>query len=228
MSFINELIQQKLQNEYAQPFSAIAITLDLPTMEPEDYLRMGDEHLNTISETESDEFIKSIVENLVPSPSESEDEHECDVPACDDFTTVSNLLFDADDDFSSSIKNDDYDSEVDMLILEEFLSNDSLSLPENESFDFDIPSSSRPPTKPPDDDLEILTVKVMGDISEHNVPIHRLLPTQPTLTSNQEKSPHLLSHQGFKAFHLSLESPMMIYRGNTPILDVPFLYFYPP
>nr|GFA83122.1 hypothetical protein [Tanacetum cinerariifolium] len=33
---------------------------------------------------------------------ESEDECECDVLACDDFTTFSNLLFDADDDFSSS------------------------------------------------------------------------------------------------------------------------------
>nr|GEY29612.1 hypothetical protein [Tanacetum cinerariifolium] len=29
-------------------------------------------------------------------------EPECDVPSCDDFTTFSNLLFDADDDFSSS------------------------------------------------------------------------------------------------------------------------------
>nr|GEU45928.1 hypothetical protein [Tanacetum cinerariifolium] len=63
---------------------------------------MGDEHLDTILETESDEFIKSSVENLVPNPSESEGEHECDVPACDDFTTFSNLLFDVDDNFSSS------------------------------------------------------------------------------------------------------------------------------
>nr|GEX04638.1 hypothetical protein [Tanacetum cinerariifolium] len=62
---------------------------------------MGDEHLDTISETKSDELIKSSVEKLVSSPNESEDEHECDVPACDDFTTFSNLLFDADDDFSS-------------------------------------------------------------------------------------------------------------------------------
>nr|GEX54496.1 hypothetical protein [Tanacetum cinerariifolium] len=67
---------------------------------------MGDEHLDTILEKESDEFIKSSVENLVPNPSESEDlsniKSECDVPVCDDFTTFSNLLFDADDNFSSS------------------------------------------------------------------------------------------------------------------------------
>nr|GFA53402.1 hypothetical protein [Tanacetum cinerariifolium] len=53
---------------------------------------------------ESDELIKSSVENLIPSLSESEDlsDNEYDVPVCDDFTTFSNILFDADDDFSSS------------------------------------------------------------------------------------------------------------------------------
>nr|GEZ32008.1 hypothetical protein [Tanacetum cinerariifolium] len=38
------------------------------------------------------------------------------------------LSFTLDDSMPPSIENDDYDSEVDMLILEEFLSNDSLSL----------------------------------------------------------------------------------------------------
>nr|GEX61252.1 hypothetical protein [Tanacetum cinerariifolium] len=343
---------------------------------------MGDEHLDTIPETESNEFIKSSVENLVPNLSESEDERECDVPACDDFTTFSNLLFEADDDFSSSdnesfsdedipkeiylnplfdeeiisikkdlhhlnaesyliesllnqdssiisaskidslldefagelillksipsrideadcdpeeeirliekllydnssplpteeiisensdaaiesfssspipvedidslrdeidlsltsydsmppgIEDDDYESKRDIFILEEFLSNDFLSLLENKSFHFGIPSSLRPPAKPLDDDeikpnLGILTVKVVGDISKHYVPIPRLLPTQPTLASNKEKSSHLLSHRGLKAFQLSSNSPMMIYGGNIHILVVPFLYLYP-
>ncbi|GJR03160.1 hypothetical protein Tco_0526144, partial [Tanacetum coccineum] len=48
------------------------------------------------------------------------------------------------------------------------------------------------------------------------------------LASNEEKSSHLLSHRGFKAFQLISESPMMIYGENIPILDVPFLHFYPP
>ncbi|GJR37257.1 hypothetical protein Tco_1212941 [Tanacetum coccineum] len=48
------------------------------------------------------------------------------------------------------------------------------------------------------------------------------------LASNKEKSPHLLSHRGFKAFQLISESPMMISGGDIPILDVPFLHFYPP
>nr|GEZ45706.1 pre-mRNA splicing Prp18-interacting factor [Tanacetum cinerariifolium] len=67
--------------------------------EPVDSLIMGDEHLNTISATESDKFIKSCVENLVPNPSEFEGENECDVPA--GFTTFSNVLFNADYDFDS-------------------------------------------------------------------------------------------------------------------------------
>nr|GEX50006.1 hypothetical protein [Tanacetum cinerariifolium] len=67
--------------------------------EPVDSLSMGDEHLNTIPATESDEFIKSCVENLVPNPSESEGENECDVPA--GFTTFSNVLFNAEYDFDS-------------------------------------------------------------------------------------------------------------------------------
>nr|GFD54016.1 hypothetical protein [Tanacetum cinerariifolium] len=33
-----------------------------------DSLIMGDKHLDTVPETESDEFIKSSVENLVPNP----------------------------------------------------------------------------------------------------------------------------------------------------------------
>nr|GEX10460.1 hypothetical protein [Tanacetum cinerariifolium] len=242
---------------------------------------MGDEHLDTISATESNEFIKSCVENLVPNPSESEGENGCDVPAC--FTTFSNILFDAeyefdsvddqscsgehvpekifsnplfekgiihikvdphffnaesdliesmlnhdssiisssskidslldefasklillksilpgidktdreleedirltkrlfdsrmeeidlsfnpDDPMPSSIEDDDYDSKRDILIHEELLDNYSLSLPENESFYFDIPSLSRPPAKPPDGNTGILNIKMMGDISD--------------------------------------------------------------
>nr|GEX99386.1 hypothetical protein [Tanacetum cinerariifolium] len=53
--------------------------------------------------------------------------------------------------FSPSRIPDD-DSERDILILKDLPSHDTLSLPEKESFHFDIPSFSRPPTKPPDGD----------------------------------------------------------------------------
>nr|GEU65657.1 reverse transcriptase domain-containing protein [Tanacetum cinerariifolium] len=78
--------------------------------EPVDSLIMGDEHLNTILATESDEFIKSSVENLVPNPSESEGENGCDVPAC--FTTFSNVLFNDDYEFDSSDNQSLYDEDV--------------------------------------------------------------------------------------------------------------------
>nr|GEY63051.1 hypothetical protein [Tanacetum cinerariifolium] len=54
-----------------------AITPDDPvlsTEEPDNSLSMGDEHLDTMPATKSDEFIKSSVENLILIPSESEDD----------------------------------------------------------------------------------------------------------------------------------------------------------
>nr|GEX21778.1 hypothetical protein [Tanacetum cinerariifolium] len=50
------------------------------------------------------------------------------------------------------IKDDDYDSKRDILILKDLPSNNTLSFAEKESFHFDIPPFSRPPAKPPDDD----------------------------------------------------------------------------
>nr|GFA42020.1 hypothetical protein [Tanacetum cinerariifolium] len=78
--------------------------------EPVDSLSMGDDYLNTILTTKSNEFIKSCVENLVPNPSESKGENSCDVPAC--FTTFSNILFDADYKFDSSDDQSLYDEDV--------------------------------------------------------------------------------------------------------------------
>nr|GEU50699.1 hypothetical protein [Tanacetum cinerariifolium] len=77
-------------------------TFAITSNEPINSLSMGDEHLDTIPAMESDEFIKSSVENLVPILSKSEGESECDVPAYEEFTTFSNILFDSDYDFYSS------------------------------------------------------------------------------------------------------------------------------
>nr|GFB45801.1 hypothetical protein [Tanacetum cinerariifolium] len=49
-----------------------AITPVLSTEEPDNSLSMGDENLDTIPATESDEVINSSVKDLVPIPSESE------------------------------------------------------------------------------------------------------------------------------------------------------------
>nr|GFA70774.1 hypothetical protein [Tanacetum cinerariifolium] len=85
-----------------------AITPDEPvlyTEEPDNSLSMGDEHLDTIPVTESDEFIKSGVENLIPIPSESEGipEHVCDVPSHDNSPPL-DVSNDQIEDFSESNK----------------------------------------------------------------------------------------------------------------------------
>nr|GEU61826.1 hypothetical protein [Tanacetum cinerariifolium] len=90
----------------------IAITPSLSTEEPDNSLSMRDEHLDTISTTESNEFIKSSVENLVPIPCEFEGESECDVPAREEFTTFSNILFDAEYEFDYSDDQSFFDEDV--------------------------------------------------------------------------------------------------------------------
>nr|GEY10984.1 hypothetical protein [Tanacetum cinerariifolium] len=107
------------------------------------------------------------------------------------------LSFTPDDPMPPGIEEDDYDSERDILILEELLDNYFLSLPENKSFHFDIPLSSRPPAKPTDGNTRISNIKMMGDISEQKVPMPRHMIT---LISNKEKSSDLLSHQGLEIF----------------------------
>nr|GFA26822.1 hypothetical protein [Tanacetum cinerariifolium] len=61
--------------------------------EPINSLSMGDEHLDAILITESDKFMKSSIENLVPIPSESEGEPECDIDSLfDEFAGKLTLL----------------------------------------------------------------------------------------------------------------------------------------
>nr|GEX75441.1 hypothetical protein [Tanacetum cinerariifolium] len=83
--------------------------LVLSTEEPDNSLSMGDEHLDTILETRSDEVIKSSVEDLIPIPSESEGipEHMCDV-RCHDNSPPLNVLKDQIEDFSES--NEEFSS----------------------------------------------------------------------------------------------------------------------
>ncbi|GJT51900.1 hypothetical protein Tco_0978057 [Tanacetum coccineum] len=72
-----------------------AITPDLPIEKTDNSLSIGDEHFNTIPETE-----KSRVENLVPIPSEFKgiSDDICDMPSCDndhfnaEFGLISSLL----------------------------------------------------------------------------------------------------------------------------------------
>nr|GEU83071.1 hypothetical protein [Tanacetum cinerariifolium] len=79
------------------------------------------------------------------------------------------LSFTPDYPMPPGIEDDDYDSERDILILKDLLSNDTPSFLEIESFHFDISSFSRPPAKPLDGNTGILNVKMMGDISDQKL-----------------------------------------------------------
>nr|GFB15928.1 hypothetical protein [Tanacetum cinerariifolium] len=84
----DEESSNSLNDNISELPSFSAITPDEPvlsTEEPDNSLSMGDEHLDTILATESDQLIKSGVETIIPITSESEGipEHVCDVPSHD-------------------------------------------------------------------------------------------------------------------------------------------------
>ncbi|GJR16562.1 hypothetical protein Tco_0799214 [Tanacetum coccineum] len=101
----------------------IAITPVLSTKEPVNSLSMGDDHLDTILATESDEVIKSGVENLVPIPSESKgiSDGGCDVPLCDNPTPLeafkehSETIIDSNNDSTSSDDDYPYGGDIDYV-----------------------------------------------------------------------------------------------------------------
>ncbi|GJX35068.1 hypothetical protein Tco_0246625 [Tanacetum coccineum] len=129
-----------------------AITPDLPIP---DSLIMEDEHLDTIPVTESANTIKSSVEDLVPTPSESADlsdgESECDVPINDDspeshFSTFDNPLFDSNDDFSSD----------DESLSEEEIQKDEFKYFSNPLYDLDDEIITNEKILPNQKDLDVV------------------------------------------------------------------------
>nr|GEW60492.1 hypothetical protein [Tanacetum cinerariifolium] len=118
----DEVIKSSVKDLVPIPISEkspIAIVPVLLTEEPDNSLSMGDEHLDTILEMESDEVIKSSVKDLVPIPSESEGilDNMCDVPFSD------KNHFDAESDLIKSLltrdTSIDYSPKINSL-LEEF------------------------------------------------------------------------------------------------------------
>ncbi|GKD58931.1 hypothetical protein Tco_1296440 [Tanacetum coccineum] len=101
----------------------VAITPVLLTKEHVDSLIMEDEHLDTIPATESDEVIKSSVENLVPIPSEFEGipDSVYVVPLCNNptpheaFKEHSKIVVDFKDDSTSSDDDSPYGEDIDYV-----------------------------------------------------------------------------------------------------------------
>nr|GEZ14522.1 hypothetical protein [Tanacetum cinerariifolium] len=173
---------------------SIPLGVDDTDCHPENEIRLIERLLyDNSSPRPPKEFVSKIsnadIESFSPSPIPVEDS--------DSRMEEIDLSFNPDDPMPSGIEEDDDDSKRDILIHEELLDNYSLSLPVIDSFQFDIPSLSRPPTKPPDGNAGILNIKMMGDISEQKVPILGLMITH---VSNQEKSPDLLSHRSLENF----------------------------
>ncbi|GJT92898.1 hypothetical protein Tco_1081743 [Tanacetum coccineum] len=202
--------------------------------DPKEDIRLIEKLLNDDSSPEelNYEIPNAIIESFSPSPIHVEDS--------DSLMEDIDIFIAPDDSIPPGIENDDYDSEGDVLSLEELLNNDSISLLEYELFHVDfynVPSSPRPLEKPPDNDVYfdiepdtgVLTTKVVDNISDNSTRelyfhMPNILPTLPTLSpvidtllpfssknkdkvfnpgiiaSNEEKSSHLPSHRGFKAF----------------------------
>ncbi|GJZ41753.1 hypothetical protein Tco_0588639 [Tanacetum coccineum] len=95
----------------------IAITPVLLTEEPVDSLIMEDKHLDTIPATESDEVIKSSVEDLVHTPSESDgiSESECDLPVCDDSSPKKDEVLDDIISIPPGNSNDHFNAESNLI-----------------------------------------------------------------------------------------------------------------
>ncbi|GKF86539.1 hypothetical protein Tco_0254366, partial [Tanacetum coccineum] len=102
---------------YELPLS-VAIIPVLPTMEPNNSLSMGDEHLSTIPKKK-----ESSVEDLVSIPSESEGifDSMSDVPFCenshprDALKDHSEIFFDPNDDYASSDDDPLYNEDIDYV-----------------------------------------------------------------------------------------------------------------
>ncbi|GJV60438.1 hypothetical protein Tco_1466538 [Tanacetum coccineum] len=128
------------------------ITPDLPIP---DSLIIEDEHPDTIPVTESANTIKSSVEDLIPTPSESADlsdgESEWDVPINDDspesyFSTFDNPLFDSNDDFYSD----------DESLSEEEIQKDEFKYFSNPLYDLDNEIITNEKILPNQKDLDVV------------------------------------------------------------------------
>ncbi|GJT34791.1 hypothetical protein Tco_0925210 [Tanacetum coccineum] len=180
----------------------IAITPVLLTEEPVDSLIMEDEHLDTILATESDEVIKSSVENLVPIPSESEgiSDGVCDVPLCDNPTPLeafkdhSEIVVDSNDDSSSS--DDDSFSSKDIEYVD-------ASPPDAEIVSLEVVEIVIPEVGGIDDDI-LLTIK--DDIlREKLLNVNLLIAKIDALKDNPTPSSDFMTKSSSTSLNLFLE-----------------------
>nr|GEW62427.1 hypothetical protein [Tanacetum cinerariifolium] len=128
-------------------------------------------HDTLIDSSSKFDYLKEISGELIPSSIVNEErikrEHEEYISLMEKLLAINSFPLEDSDSLREEIdiftgtddlmplgsESDDYDSERDIHFLEELLSNDSISLPKNESSNFDHhddPLFPRPPPKPPD------------------------------------------------------------------------------
>ncbi|GJX17687.1 hypothetical protein Tco_0218519 [Tanacetum coccineum] len=211
-----------------------AITPDSPKT---DSLIMEDEHLDTIPETESDEFIKYSVEDLVPIPSESEDEQD------DNNYYIFRVRF------NFMLINPDSARFKPLMWWKTSPWKCLIFCPTHPALQLDFtsflmtrisflnvfsPSGDRNKICDPGICIEVESTRILAPLSPV---IDTLLPFSSEnedkvfnhdVLAYKEKSPPSSSHRGLKPFQLSPEIPMMIHGDNTPNLGVCHPHFYPP
>nr|GEV82075.1 hypothetical protein [Tanacetum cinerariifolium] len=170
--------------------------------EPDNSLSMGDEHLDTIPATESDEFITSSVENLIPILSESEGipGNMCDVPFHDNSPPL-DVLKDQFENFSDS--NDEFSSTDDDSFSIDNIDYVEASPPDSELVSSEVMEIVILEVGGIDEDI-LLTIK--DDIlREKLLNVNLLIAKIEALNDNPTPSSDFLTKSSFTSFNSLLE-----------------------
>nr|GEV61608.1 hypothetical protein [Tanacetum cinerariifolium] len=171
--------EQEVKNVVEQPAERGNLTPILSTKEPEYSPSMGYEHSNTTPEMESDEIIKSGVEELVPILNENEvtleDKKECDMPVCENSPVCDNHS-----DIFSDSNNDD-----DILVYEddfEDIEYVEASLPDPEIVSVEEEND----VNQEEEELDLEDISQIQDVvlREKLLSITRLIPNIESLNDN--------------------------------------------
>ncbi|GJW36160.1 hypothetical protein Tco_0059080 [Tanacetum coccineum] len=195
----------------------IGITPVLQIKEPNNSLSMGDEHLDTVSAIESDEFIKSSVEILVPILSESEGVYKmCDVPLCENTTPLnalnehSKIVVNSNDDNSSSDDNSSYGDNIDYV---------DASPPDVEIVSLEVVEIIVPEVRRIDDDI-LLTIKD-DTLHEKLLNVNLLIAKIDALRDNPTPSSDVMIKSTSTFSNLFLERLVVACSSNRSDLSLP-------
>nr|GEY34909.1 hypothetical protein [Tanacetum cinerariifolium] len=174
----------------------------LSTEELDNSLSMRDEHLDTIPAMESDEFIKSSVENLIPIPSESEGipEHMCDVTFHDNSSPLK-VLKDQIEDFSES--NEEFSSIDDDSFSIDNIDYVEASPPDSELVSSEVMEIVIPEVGGIDDDV-LLTIKE-AILREKLLNVNLLIAKIEALNDNPTPSSDCKTKSSSTSFNSLLE-----------------------